>query len=91
MEASPRHARVRVQNVRISVGARRHHFDERVSVPFLCECDNEFCHEFVLISLPVFDGFIRQDLVLAALGHPVELGTLDAGTDVYALYRIDAA
>jgi hypothetical protein len=82
-----RHQRIHLQNVRIAVCARRHHFDARIGVPFLCECDDEDCHEFVVVRLRDFDKIGRQHLTLVAAGHSIA-GALHAGRgDGYELYR----
>lgn len=84
-----RHARIHLQNVRISVGARRHHFDERIGIPFLCECDDEQCHEFVIVRLGEFDKLSRRDYVLVTPGHVVE-GGLHAGSgEGYELFKVN--
>lgn len=83
----PRHQRIHLQNVRISVGARRHHFDDRIGVPFLCECDNEDCHEFVIVPLSAFDKVSKQRFVLVAPGHPVDGGEYVGNGNGYELYR----
>lgn len=82
-----RHQRIHLQNVRISIGARRHHFDERVGIPFLCECDDEHCHEFVIVPLAEFNKALKQHLVLVAIGHPVEDATHEGVGNGYELYR----
>ena len=87
--ALSRHERIHLQNVRISVGARRHHFDERIGVPFLCECDDENCHEFVIVRLPEFDRVSRSRFVLVATGHTIAHGILAGGGDGYELYRVN--
>lgn len=84
-----RHQRIHLQNLRISVGARRHHFDERIGVPFLCECDDEHCHEFVIVPLACFDKASKQELVLVALRHRVDGERVDVGNG-YELYRADS-
>ena len=81
-----RHQRIHLQNVRISVGARRHHFDERIGIPFLCECDDEHCHEFVIVPLARFDTASMQELVLVALRHHVDGERVETGNG-YELYR----
>lgn len=83
-----RHRRIHLQNLRISVGARRHHFDERIGIPFLCECDNEHCREFVVVTLPAFDRVLKEQLVLLASGHAVEGGTHVEGGDGYEIYQV---
>ena len=85
--ALQRHQRIHLQNVRISVGARRHHFDERIGVPFLCECDDEQCHEFVIVPLGEFAKASKQQLVLVAIGHPVDGGAYVGVGNGYELYR----
>lgn len=84
-----RHERVRLQNARIAVGARRHHFDERIGVPFLCECDDEECREFVIVRLPEFNLHSKNLLVLVATQHHVTHGVHVAHADGYELYRVD--
>jgi hypothetical protein len=66
---SRRREQIRLQNMRIAVAARRHHFDNRVGVPFLCECDDDCCREFVVATLPDFERMRRDRLVLAAAEH----------------------
>ncbi|HEV2591020.1 MAG TPA: hypothetical protein VGU02_03915 [Gaiellaceae bacterium] len=83
----PRHQRIHLQNVRIAVGARRHHFDERIGVPFLCECDDDDCHEFVIVRLPEFDTASKNHYVMVAIAHPVAGGQRAGGDDGYELYR----
>jgi hypothetical protein len=83
-----RHERIHLQNVRIAVGARRHHFDERIGIPFLCECDDENCHEFVVLPLGAFDKHSNNDVVLVAAGHTLEHGIhMGAEGDGYELYK----
>lgn len=82
-----RSERIHLQNVRIAVGARRHHFDDRVGVPFLCECDDEDCHEFVIVQLREFEKISGQHVALVTVGH-VLADALHAGRgDGYELYR----
>lgn len=88
---SSRHERIHLQNIRISVGARRHHFDERVGVPFLCECDDEDCHEFVIVRLPVFDMVARNGLIVVSTGHIIAGGMPAGHGDGYELYRTNGA
>jgi hypothetical protein len=83
-----RHERIRLQNMRISVGARRHHFAETIGIPFLCECDNELCHEFVVVSLHAFDRVLRDHLVLVAHRHEVEDAVWADAEEEYVLYQV---
>jgi hypothetical protein len=85
--ASGRHERIHLQNVRISVGARRHHFDSRIGIPFLCECDDEDCHEFVIVPLGDFERASKKHLVLVTIGHTVAGGTHVGDGGGYDLYR----
>ena len=87
--AMRRYERIHLQNVRIAIGARRHHFDERIGVPFLCECDDEECHEFVIVRLPEFDRVAKNSFVVVATDHTVEGGTHAGRGDGYELYRLN--
>ena len=82
-----RHERIHLQNVRISVGARRHHFDERIGLPFLCECDDEECREFVIVQIHAFDRASKDKLILVAPLHKVAGGIHMGNGDGYELYR----
>jgi hypothetical protein len=84
-----RHEQIRLQNVRIFVAARRHHFDNQVGVPFLCECDDELCHEFVVVTLPDYERVRHERLILAAAGHPVQGASLFSQEDGYQVYRFE--
>ena len=82
-----RHERIHLQNIRISVSARRHHFDERIGVPFLCECDDEQCHEFVIVRLAEFDKVAKNRLIVVAPSHLIAGGMHAGRGDGYELYR----
>jgi hypothetical protein len=84
-----RHERVRLQNLRIAVGARRHHFDERVGIPFLCECDDEDCREFVIVRLPEFDKHTKNHLLLVAASHTIVDARHVGDGDSYELHQAD--
>jgi hypothetical protein len=56
-------------------------------VPFLCECDDEDCHEFVIVTLGDFEKASKQHYVLVAIGHPVEGGEYVGVGKGYELYR----
>jgi hypothetical protein len=88
MPEAPRHERIHFQNVRIAAAARRHHFDDRIGIPFLCECDDEDCHEFVVLPLRDYEGTLTARLVVVAEGHPVTGATLGEPRDGYVLYGI---
>lgn len=87
--ASARHERIHLQNVRISVGARRHHFDSRIGIPFLCECDDEDCHEFVIVPLGEFERASKDHLVHVAIGHAVAGGVYHSNGGGFDLYRVN--
>jgi hypothetical protein len=85
-----RHEQVRLQNIRIAIAARRHHFDNAVGVPFLCECDDGDCHEFVVVTLPEHDGIRKQRLVLVAIDHRVAGGSLVSEDGDHHVYRLES-
>jgi hypothetical protein len=87
-EGSKRHERIHLQNIRISAGARRHHFDEKIGIPFLCECDEEQCHEFVVVPLRRFEGALRDRLTVIAAGHAVAGSVQVSSGDGFQLVRI---
>lgn len=89
--APRRHERVRLQNVRISVGARRHHFDARIGIPFLCECDDEDCHEFVIVRLPEFERHTRDHLILIASGHALARSARVGRGEGFELYKLNGS
>jgi len=73
------------------VGARRHHFDERIGIPFLCECDDEECREFVIVRLPAFDKHTKDHLVLVAFEHTVVGGVHAGNGEGYELYKVNGS
>lgn len=83
-----RHEHICLQNVRIAFAAKRHHFDNAVGVPFLCECDDAGCHEFVVTSLPTHNQIRKDRLVLVATGHHVAGGELVAEEGDHQVYRL---
>lgn len=83
-----RHEQISLQNIRIAVAAQRHHFDNAVGVPFLCECDDAGCHEFVVARLPDYDRIRRDGLVLVATGHTVAGAALVCEDGDYQVYRV---
>lgn len=62
---------VSLQNARIAAAARAHHFDDRSPVPFVCECDDADCREFVTLTLPEYGVHRGRGLFLVAPGHAV--------------------
>jgi hypothetical protein len=60
---------VRLQNARIAAAARAHHFGSHSPVPFVCECDDGECHEFVTLTLPEYEAHRERRASLLAPGH----------------------
>jgi hypothetical protein len=60
---------VRLQNARIAAAARTHHFGSRSPVPFVCECDDSECREFVTATLPEYEARRERGESLLAPGH----------------------
>jgi len=83
-----RHQRIRIQNVRIAASAQRHHFDTATGIPFLCECDDELCHDFVVLPLRTFERALRDGDVLVADGHGVDGAERAAPADGYTLVHL---
>ena len=83
-----RHERIHLQNVRIAAGARRHHFDGKIGIPFLCACDDEGCGEFVVVPLNAFEEASRARMIPIAHGHVVAGATRVADEDEYELVRV---
>ncbi|HVU76882.1 MAG TPA: hypothetical protein VHC67_04820 [Gaiellaceae bacterium] len=79
---------VRIQNARIAASARTHHFDSHSPVPFVCECEDADCREFVTLTLPEYDGYRAHALYLVSLDHPFPGGERIAGGDGFAGYRL---
>ena len=77
-----RHDEIRRQNDRIAAGARVHHFEDS-RVPFLCECDNGACREFISLHLPSFDAVREMRLFLVLPGHRLATGRCVMHEDGY--------
>lgn len=60
---------VRLQNARIAAAARVHHFGVHSPVPFVCECDDPGCREFVTLTLPEYAARREEGTPLLAPGH----------------------
>jgi hypothetical protein len=84
----PRFVPVRYQNDHLASAARSHRFDEAARVPFLCECDDPACNEFVHLTLPEFAA-LRTVVYFTAPGHSVESGDRTGATDTYDLYLVE--
>lgn len=67
-DRTPRHARIREHNELLAEAARNHRFEDDVPVPFLCECANEDCEEYVSLTLPEFDT-LRETTVFTSPPH----------------------
>jgi hypothetical protein len=65
---------IRIQNARIAAAARTHHFDSYSPVPFVCECENGDCREFVTLTLPEYEGYRGRGRYVVAVGHPSPAG-----------------
>jgi hypothetical protein len=59
--------RVRQSNDGIARRARQLHFVARV--PFLCECDDHYCREFVPLFLDEYERARREGLPIKAPKH----------------------
>ena len=67
---SRRREQIRLQNMRIAVAARRHHFDNRVGVPFLCECDDVGCRQIISLTREEYEDVRRDGAVFVVVpGH----------------------
>ena len=76
--------------MRIAASAQRHHFDSATGIPFLCECDDELCHEFVVLPLRTFERALRDRDVIVAEGHDVDGAEHAAPADGYTLLHLAA-
>ena len=84
--ASNRHLLVRVANADIAASARQFHWDSRVPVPFLCECDGDDCQTHVRLTLDQYDTLEHDHLYVTAPGHVIAAGLLVAVPGSFALY-----
>ena len=83
-----RRAGIRTRNAGLAHHARRHHFDNETHVPFLCECDDESCQDFVLLSLPEFRALTTQFHFVVTPWHSIDGAEWLMVTTRYALYRL---
>jgi hypothetical protein len=60
---------VRSQNARIAAAAHVHRFGTQSRVPFVCECDDHDCREFVPVTLPEYSLRCEEGTPLLAPGH----------------------
>jgi hypothetical protein len=60
---------VRSSNVRIAAAARGFRFADTDTVPFLCECSDDGCQQFVPVALRVYDALLVRREWLLADGH----------------------
>jgi hypothetical protein len=82
-----RHETIRLQNARIAASARVHHFGDLSPVPFLCECDDDACREFVTLTLGVYEHLQRKRLHVVARGHLVDGGEPTGERGGYDTFR----
>jgi hypothetical protein len=85
-----RHVSVRVYNDRLAGSARRHHFDDDIAVPFLCECDDEECQEYAPLTLQQFSQW-HETLILTAREHTVSGAIAVERTALITLHAASAA
>lgn len=86
-----RRCEIRRQNERIANAARLHHFDDLSPVPFLCECDDPSCREFLTLLLPMFESLRDENLYLIAPGHRLAAGRRVVDADGYEGHLADLA
>jgi hypothetical protein len=84
--AIPRFQQIRLRNDRLAESARSHHFDDDVSVPFLCECDRNDCIEFVQLRLTHYGEITEQDYVTVP-GHRIAAAKVVWTTATYRIHR----
>ena len=82
-----RYQAIRLQNLRIALSARTHHFGDS-PLPFLCECDDKECHELISLSLSEYDGYRDMYLYLVVTGHRFAGGICVAGGEGFEGYRL---
>jgi hypothetical protein len=78
---------VRARNERIAAAARRHHFEHEAPVPFLCECSDERCGEFLRMTVNRYAAARGAADYLVVPGHQVDDANIVRVTDVCWLYR----
>ena len=83
-----RYERVRLENARMTNGARRHRFDGDSPIPFLCECDDDGCGDFVRLTLPDYDDLRDRGLYLVSPGHAFGAGRLVTSGGAYDGYLL---
>jgi hypothetical protein len=77
---------VRDANLRIARAAQRHRFGQTVSVPLLCECDDEMCSAYISLTLGKFAAF-GPGIYLTASGHSIAgAESLPSASGEYALF-----
>jgi hypothetical protein len=55
--------------VRIAAAARRFRFGDKDAVPFLCECADPECQQFVPLRIHGYDALLETGEWLLAAGH----------------------
>ena len=83
-----RQAAIRCANDRIAASAENFRFDESAAVPFLCECDDPECAEFVPLPLPAYRHARRRADAFTVPGHRIEAARLVDVTPARNLFRL---
>lgn len=84
--------RFRVLNERISLLVAPSRGDERLPVPFVCECHDEHCFVPVTVSIAEFEAICAGDEHrLIAPGHQIDGEQVVVETRTYAVARVAEA
>jgi hypothetical protein len=67
--SSQRGVMAQIRNARIAVGARAHLFDDISPIPFLCECGEDGCVEYVTASLTEYAAARHTGKLLVSPFH----------------------
>jgi hypothetical protein len=78
---------IRRGNIRVAERARSLRFDDSTPVPFLCECDDELCQEFVLLTLAAYERAVRERLFAVAPAHSIDGGRPHERGEAWDLVR----
>jgi hypothetical protein len=86
---SPRHRdEVRASNDRIASGARTHRFEPGLPVPFMCECGDPGCEEFVPLTLVEYDRARNDGIWFTAPMHAVSDAKLVRAAPGYCVFGL---
>jgi hypothetical protein len=83
-----RYVRVRLHNAGVASSARRRLRGAATPVPFLCECDDEGCREFVRLALPDYDRLRDGELFITAADHVIGAGLRLSATGGHAVHSV---